>query len=220
MFLSDTFVTLTGKSLIITFIKHASLMLNFNKAIIYIDPVNEFADFHKMPKADYILITHEHYDHFDKSAIEKVKTDKTKIVLNAASQKLLPIGTVLKNGEKLILAEDFKVEAVPSYNLLPEKQKFHPKGGRDNGYVLTLDGLRIYIAGDTEDIPEMAEIKNIDIAFLPINQPYTMLPVQAIHATKILKPKILYPYHYSDTKFDDSFFNELKSVDVRMRGME
>jgi L-ascorbate metabolism protein UlaG (beta-lactamase superfamily) len=105
---------------------------------------------------------------------------------------------VLKNGDKVKYADDVIIEAVPAYNTTLGREQFHPKG-RDNGYILTLDGLRIYIAGDTEDIPEMAELKDIDIAFLPCNQPYTMTIDQCVNAAKIIKPKILFPYHYNET---------------------
>jgi L-ascorbate metabolism protein UlaG (beta-lactamase superfamily) len=104
----------------------------------------------------------------------------------------------MKNGDKVQYADDITIEAVPAYNTTPGREQFHPKG-RDNGYILTLDGLRIYIAGDTEDIPEMANLKDIDIAFLPCNQPYTMTIDQAVNAAKIIKPDVLFPYHYNDT---------------------
>ena len=90
------------------------------------------------------------------------------------------------------------IDAVPAYNTTPGRDKFHPKG-RDNGFILTLDENRIYIAGDTEDIPEMAEIKDIEVAFLPCNQPYTMTPEQLIKAAETIKPKVLFPYHYNET---------------------
>ena len=104
----------------------------------------------------------------------------------------------MRNGDKVQFSKDISIEAVPAYNTTPGREQFHPKG-RDNGYILTLDGLRIYIAGDTEDIPEMEDIKDIDIAFLPCNQPYTMTTDQVVKAAKIIKPKVLYPYHYNDT---------------------
>ena len=104
----------------------------------------------------------------------------------------------MKNSDVLQLADDMKLEAVPAYNTTPGRDKFHPKG-RDNGYILTLGGTRIYIAGDTEDIPELNQVKDIDIAFLPVNQPYTMTPQQAIRPTQIIKPHIFYPYHSGET---------------------
>ena len=117
---------------------------------------------------------------------------------------MLGSGKALKNGDKVKVANDITIEAVPAYNTTPGREQFHPKG-RDNGYILTLDGMRIYIAGDTEDIPEMTNIKDIDIAFLPCNQPYTMTIEQAANAAKIIKPKVLFPYHYNDTPVNKLF---------------
>ena len=126
----------------------------------------------------------------------------------------------MKNGDALQLEPDIKLEAVPAYNT-PGRDKFHPKG-RDNGYILTLGGTRIYIAGDTEDIPELKQVKDIDIAFLPVNQPYTMTPEQAIRATRIIRPRILYPYHYGDTdinKVKDGLKDD-KETEVRIRALQ
>ena len=111
---------------------------------------------------------------------------------------MLGSGEIMANGDQLQIADDIKVEAVPAYNYSEGRTQFHPKG-RDNGYILTVDGLRIYIAGDTEDIPEMASVKDIDIAFLPCNQPYTMTTEQLVKAAKTIKPKVLFPYHYGQT---------------------
>ena len=112
------------------------------------------------------------------------------------------------------------IEAVPAYNTTPGREKYHPRH-RDNGYILTLGGTRIYISGDTEDIPELADLKDIDIAFLPVNQPYTMTVQQAVHAAEMFSPKILYPYHYGDTKVEE-IKEKLKNsnIDVRIREMQ
>ena len=112
---------------------------------------------------------------------------------------MLGYGTVMANGDKIQIADDLTIEAVPAYNTTEANKKFHPKG-RDNGFILTIDGLRIYVAGDTEDIPEMAYIKDIDVAFLPCNQPFTMTPDQLVKAAKTVKPKVLFPYHYGNTE--------------------
>ncbi len=194
----DSFTTKNGKSLKITFFKHASLLLDYAGQKIFIDPVSDYADYTQQPKADFILITHEHGDHFDTKAIAAIETNQTKIIANPNCRKMLNRGQEMKNGDVLQLAKDIKLEAVPAYNTTPGRDKFHPKG-RDNGYILTLGGTRIYIAGDTEDIPELNQVKDIDIAFLPVNQPYTMTPEQAIRAAKIIKPRVLYPYHYGET---------------------
>ena len=219
--LFDEFTTSNNNKIIITFIKHASLIINFDNKIIYIDPVSEYADFSKLQKADIILITHEHYDHFDKKAIEDLKKENTKIILNKNSKELLGSGDYMLNGDNLKISDNILVEAVPAYNTTKNHLQYHPKG-RDNGYILTLDNIRIYIAGDTEDIDEMKKIKNIDILFLPVNQPYTMLPEQAANIAKIIKPKVFYPYHYSDTKIEKvvDLLKNNKEIDVRIRNMQ
>ena len=130
--------------------------------------------------------------------IAALSKDGTQTIVNPSVRKMLGSGVAMTNGESRAIADGVVIDAVPAYNTTDGREKFHPKG-RDNGYVLALDGLRIYIAGDTEDIPEMAGIKDIDIAFLPCNQPYTMTPEQLAKAARTIKPKVLFPYHYSDT---------------------
>ena len=153
----------------------------------------------------------------DPAAITALKKSGTQIIVNPAVQKKLGSGTALKNGESLTIAKGIKIEAVPAYNTSPGHTQFHPKG-RDNGYVLTIDGLRIYIAGDTEVIPEMAALTDIDVAFLPCNQPYTMTPEQVAKAAKTIKPKTLFPYHYSDTPVKRvAELLKGESIDVRIR---
>jgi L-ascorbate metabolism protein UlaG (beta-lactamase superfamily) len=139
---------------------------------------------------------------------------------NPAVRAILGFGTALRNGESVRWRDDVLVEAVPAYNTTQGREKFHPKG-RDNGYVLDLGGFRIYIAGDTEDIPEMADVKDVDVAFLPVNQPYTMTPEQAAAAAKTVKPKVLFPYHYSQTpiqKVADLLAGT--GIDVRIRAYQ
>ena len=214
----DTFKTTGGKEVVITAIKHASLRLQFNGLEIQIDPVIKYApetDYSKFPKADLIFVTHEHFDHYDKDALDTLKKEGTKIFLNPNVRKLYGEGLALTNGETRVISKEIKVEAVPAYNTTKGREKFHPKG-RDNGYVITLDGLRIYIAGDTEPIPEMKAIKNMDVAFLPCNQPYTMTPEQVADAAKTLKPKVLFPYHYSETPIK-RVQELLKNIDVDVR---
>ena len=220
---TDTFKTKGGKEVVITAIKHASLRIQYDGLEIQVDPVAEFApstDYSKFPKADVILVTHEHFDHFDRDTITTLRKDGTQIIANPAVQKMLGFGTALTNGESHALAKGIALEAVPAYNTTPGHTQFHPKG-RDNGYVLTIDGLRIYIAGDTEDIPEMAKLKDIDVAFLPCNQPYTMTPAQVAKAARTIKPKVLFPYHYSQTPIKR--VAELlpgTSIDVRVRNYQ
>lgn len=217
---SDVFTTENNKKIEIFFIKHASLIINYDNKLIYIDPITEYADFSKFPKADLILITHEHYDHLDKQAIENLSKDDTEIILNSNSQKILNSGKIMSNGDELVVLNNINIKAVPAYNITPEHLQFHPKG-RDNGYVLTLDNMKIYIAGDTENIDEMNNLKDIDIAFLPVNQPYTMTIEQANLATKMINPKILYPYHYGNTKIEKlSKLLKESDIDIRIRNME
>ena len=222
-FQTDTFKTQEGKAVTITAIKHASLRIQYDGLEIQVDPVAKYApetDYSKFPKADVILVTHEHFDHFDRDTIATLKKDGTEIVANPAVQKMLGAGTALANGDQRTLAKDIKLDAVPAYNTTPGHTQFHPKG-RDNGYVLTIDGLRIYIAGDTEDIPEMSALKDIDVAFLPCNQPYTMTPEQVAKAARTIKPKVLFPYHYSQTPIKQvADLLTGSGIDVRIRNYQ
>jgi len=216
----DTFLTDSGKEVTITFIKHGSLMLTYEGQQIQVDPVTLFAQYSTFPKADYILVTHEHGDHLDAQAIDTLTQADTRLILNPSSREILGKGEEIRNGERLQLTDDILLEAVPAYNTTPGREQYHPRH-RDNGYILTIDGLRIYIAGDTEDIPEMRELKEIDIAFLPVNQPYTMTVAQAVRAAKMFTPKVLYPYHFGET--DVKPIKEQLSgsgIDVRIRKME
>lgn len=220
----DTFNTKSGKTLKIHALTHASIRIEYDGKEIEIDPVSKMEDktidYASMPKADLILVTHDHFDHLDKKAIQQLTGKQTTLIANPLGIETLGYGLALIPGQSFQWAEDIKVEAVPAYNITKGHQQFHPKG-RDNGYILTIDGIRIYIAGDTEDIPEMAEIKDIDIAFLPCNQPYTMTPEQLIRVAKTIKPKVLFPYHYSQT--DVSHLPELlkaEGIEVRIRHYE
>ena len=217
----DEFTTKSGKTVKITCIKHGSLEISYNGTEIQVDPVGfgvqPTTDYNQFPKANIILITHEHKDHFDREAITCVRTPATSIYSNLAVYNMFRNSIPLSNGDSIIYAPDIKIEAVPAYNYTEGRTQFHPQG-RDNGYILTLDGLRIYIAGDTEDIPEMANIKDIDVAFLPCNQPYTMTVDQLVNAAKIIKPKVLFPYHYSQTPVTQAVMKLAGSgIEVRIR---
>lgn len=220
-FESDHFIAKDGKPLEITFIKHGSLLLNYDGHRIYIDPVSDYADYTQLPKADVILITHEHHDHFDPKAIAAISTADTRIITNAAVQQKIGKGKSMKNGDVLQPTEWMEIQAVPAYNTTPGREMYHPYA-RDNGYINTLGGTRIYIAGDTEDIPEMQQLKNIDIAFLPVNQPYTMTIPQAVHAAHMISPRILYPYHYGDTPIEQlkEELKKDKTIEVRIRQLQ
>jgi gluconolactonase len=208
--------------LTITFIGHASLMFSFNGKTIHVDPVSREADYAEMPKADLILITHEHGDHFDPVAIRTLRKHDTQIVLTRACSQSMPGGIVMSNGDVRTI-DGLKIEAVPAYNIVHQRSlgnPFHPKG-RGNGYVITFGDKRVYVAGDTENIPEMKQLRNIDVAFLPMNLPYTMTPEMVADAAESFRPKILYPYHYGQTD-PNRLVDLLKtspSIEVRIRRM-
>lgn len=198
-FSPDEYETSAGK-LKISFIGHGTLMFDFNGKIIHVDPWGKLADYSSLPKADLILVTHEHGDHFDSIAIRQISKKTTTLVGNPVVIEKMGEGEIMRNGDIKVF-QDIKVEAVLAYNTAEGRDKFHPMG-RDNGYVINFGNRRVYVAGDTENIPEMAFLKNINIAFLPMNQPYTMLPEQVADAVKMIKPAILYPYHYGDSDID------------------
>lgn len=219
----DEFTTASGKTVKFHALMHACIRIQYDGKEIQIDPVsklgNRTVNYADMPKADYIFVTHEHGDHYDAGALKLLSGDKTQLVMNKRCADMYGSGKVMENGDKLQLG-DITVEAVAAYNSTPGREQFHPKG-RDNGYILTIDGLRIYIAGDTEDIPEMSTVKDIDIAFLPCNQPFTMTPEQLIRAAKVIKPRVLFPYHYGQTDLS-GVPAALKGtgIDVRIRHYE
>lgn len=219
----DVFKTKSGKTVKFHALVHASIRMEYDGKEIEIDPVtklgNKMINYGSMPKADYIFLTHEHGDHFDKEAIKQLTGGKTQLIANKRCAEMLGYGEIMVNGQTSMF-NDIKVEAVPAYNNSEGRTQFHPKG-RDNGYILNIDGLRIYIAGDTEDIPEMQNVKDIDIAFMPCNQPYTMTIDQLVKAAKTVKPKVLFPYHYGQTDVK-GIPSQLKDsgIDVRIRHYE
>ena len=219
----DVFKTKSGKTVTFHALTHASIRIQYDGKEIEIDPVtklgNKTIDYASMPKADYLLVTHEHFDHFNQDAIKLLTGEQTQFITNQRCADMYGSGTVMVNGQSSVF-HDIQVEAVPAYNYTEGHTQFHPKG-RDNGYILTLDGLRIYIAGDTEDIPEMSAIKDIDVAFLPCNQPYTMTPDQLVKAARIIKPKVVFPYHYGQTDVS-GIPEQLKrdGIEVRIRHYE
>lgn len=196
----DQYTTPQG-TLSVTLIGHGSLLLQLNGKQIYVDPYGKVADYSNYPKADLILITHEHYDHFDKKELDKIVTPHTTIISTATVEKEFGRAYIMNNGNSTTwssLNMEIKIEAVPAYNIVqkrPDGQPFHPKGS-GNGYILNIGTFRVYIAGDTELIPEMKNLGAIDIAFLPKNLPYTMSDEMFIEAAKVVNPKVLYPYHY------------------------
>lgn len=216
---TDVFKTDSGKTVKIHALMHASVRVEYDGREIEVDSATKLGDrtvdFTAMPKADYIFVTHEHFDHYDAEALKLLMGDKTQLIMNKRCADMYGAGKVMVNGDKMQV-DDITVEAVPAYNTSPDKLDKHPKG-RDNGYILTIDGLRIYFAGDTEDVPEMATIKDIDVAFFPCNSP-TMSVEQLVKAAKLIKPKVVYPYHFGQT--DVSVIPPMlegEGIEVRLR---
>ena len=221
-FQTDIIKTSSG-DLTITFIGHGSLMFAFGGKVIHVDPYSKLADYSKLPKADILLITHEHRDHLDAAALEKVRAEKTRVVLTEAGAGQVNGGIVMKNGDVRTI-EGIMIEAVPAYNIAGKRengQPYHPKGA-GNGYILTVGDKRVYVAGDTEKIPEMKGFRDIDIAFLPMNLPYTMTPEMVADAAKMIMPKVLYPYHTGDTDIAQltALMKDQKGIEVRIRRMQ
>jgi L-ascorbate metabolism protein UlaG (beta-lactamase superfamily) len=194
-FETDTIET-SGGPLDITFLGHGTLMLKFNDKVIHIDPFTRVADYSNLPKADLILITHEHHDHLDLDALSKIQTEKTVVILTETCAQQLDGGIVMQNGD-VHTFDLVTVEAVPAYNLLHKRengQPFHPKGV-GNGYILTFGDTRVYVAGDTENIPEMKAVADAANAF---------------------RPDILYPYHFGNTDTSE-LVDLLKEEDIQVR---
>lgn len=251
IFERDMFKTPAG-DLGITFIGHGTLMLSFGETIVHIDPVSRYLDYtgtfrvrtrtitdekgktttvdpgaeptaSAVPKADLILVTHEHGDHLDTEAIAALRTGTTQIALAYRCAAEVKEAIVVKNGDKKIFG-GLSVEVVPAYNLVHKRESgdpYHPQGA-GNGYVIEFGGKRLYVAGDTENTPEMKALKKIDIAFLPMNLPYTMTPEMVADAAKGFKPKILYPYHFGRTDPTEllRLLKDTEAVEVRIRDMK
>jgi L-ascorbate metabolism protein UlaG (beta-lactamase superfamily) len=199
------------------FIGHGTLMFKLNDFVIHIDPVGSYGNYKNLPKADLILVTHEHSDHLDANLIGQLRKPGTVMLCSKSCVAEIPWAQPIANGETRIVS-GITIEAIPAYNIRNMRapgQPFHPRG-TGNGYVLTIGDKRIYIAGDTENTPEMKALKNINVAFLPMNLPYTMTPEMVADAAKAFKPEILYPYHYSDTKAE-TLVNLLIGTDIEVR---
>ena len=221
-FETDTIKTSAG-DLTITFIGRGTLIFTFAERVIHLDPWTRLADYTKLPQADLILLTHEHRDHLDLRALELVRTEKAVVVLTETCARQVKGGIVMRNGE-VKTVEGLNIETVPAYNMVhmrKDGRPFHPKGV-GNGYAITFGDKKIYVAGDTENTPEMNKLRDIDIAFLPMNVPYTMRPEMVADAAKTFKPKILYPYHYgkTDTSKLVELLKDVKGIEVRIRNME
>lgn len=215
-----------GNDIQFTFFKHASFAIKIGQRHIYNDPVVQYAEYVRLPKADLVLVTHSHYDHLDRAAIDDITTHQSTILCDKTSAEVFDgEAVVMTPGLKAQPWEGLTVEAVAAYNTSEGHTDFHPQAREDCGYILELTtGLRIYIAGDTELTPEMKALKDIDVAFLPVNQPYTMTVDQAAEAVHAIRPAIFYPYHYGqvEEKTDiDRLVELVKDItDIRIRPME
>ena len=198
----ETFQTKSGKPIGITLIKHGSLEIFYDGLSIQVDPVSglgkptDYAA--EFPKADFILVTHEHGDHYNPEVIKDLSKEDTRVITTERIHDMLGYGEVLSNGRVTTAGKGITIEAVPAYNTTEGREQFHPRGN-GNGYLLTIGGLRILISGDSEDIVEYSFLEDIDVAFLSANQPYTMTLEQCIHAAQTIKPKVLIPYHLGNT---------------------
>ncbi len=221
-FQTDTIRTASG-TLSMTFIGHGTLMFSFNGRTIHIDPVGEYADYASLPDADLILVTHHHGDHLDPDAIAKIMQAGTQVICTESCLERLPDAIAMKNGDTRDVL-GLSVEAVPAYNIIHKRgngEPYHPKGV-GNGYVIRFGDKKIYVAGDTENIPEMAGLKGICCAFLPMNLPYTMTPEMVSQAVRIFHPAILYPYHYGNTDVNKllELMQDDPSCEVRIRNLQ
>lgn len=221
MFPKDTIESDNGP-LIITFVGHASLIFEWKGETIHIDPSSREANYYNLPKATMIFITHHHGDHCDPASLKAISQEKTKTFMSSQAHEKWNQGMVLRPGQS-VTVKGIAIETLPAYNIEHKRDDDTPYHvfGEGNSYVITLGEKRIFIGGDTENTPEMKALRNIDIAFLPMNLPYTMTPEMVADAAKGFKPKILYVYHYG--KSDLNHLRELmadeKDVDLRIKRM-
>ena len=200
----DTITAADGSQITFTFYAHASLGIAWNGLQLYVDPVGEF-DWDSQPKADAILVTHSHYDHLEMATIERLQKEGTVILCDKTSAEAFEHDCVTMLPRAISMpVEGVTVRAVAAYNISEGHTDFHPESREDCGYLITLGGTTIYIAGDTEDNEDVLALKDVDVAFLPVNQPYTMTVEQAARVVKAIQPTIFYPYHYGqvDEKTD------------------
>jgi L-ascorbate metabolism protein UlaG (beta-lactamase superfamily) len=199
-------------SLAIHWVGHGSLYFEFSGMVIHVDPYSSVADYSTLPDADLIFITHGHGDHYDLNALNEIIKDSTLMICTQAVRdegSYTDTAVVLNNWDSAVF-RGIPVKAVPAYNFPPGGIS-HEKG-IGNGYIFTFNDLKVYVAGDTEDIDEMAELGKIHIAFLPMNIPYTMTPEQAANAAEMIKPNILYIYHFGNS--DTAYFRTLVANEI------
>jgi len=222
---TDTFTAKDGSEIRITFFSHASLSIEVKGKYIYVDPTADAADYARLPKADLVLITHSHYDHLDRAAIDDLTTRSSMIVCDRTSAEAFDFEcTTMAPGMTTDPFAWLHIEARPAYNTTESHLQFHPREREDCGYLLTIGGgTRIYIPGDTEDNAELLSLRKIDVLMLPVNQPYTMTVEQAVRTVKAIRPAVFYPIHYGQTDIEtnlDRLRTELEGVtEVRIRPM-
>jgi len=221
-FEKDVVETSVG-NLEMTFIGHGTLMFMLNDYVIHIDPVSRYAEYGLLPDADLVLVTHEHGDHLDIEAIANIRKQSTVVVCSQISARQLDNPIVMNNGDTEMI-NGIRIQAVPAYNIEHKRENgdpFHSKGD-GNGYVLSMGDTKVYIAGDTENVPEMADLIGIDIAFLPMNLPYTMTPRMVADAVELFNPAILYPYHFGSTNTDEivDLLKDNEDCEVRIRKLQ
>ncbi|MCL3882274.1 MBL fold metallo-hydrolase [Marivita sp. GX14005] len=204
-------------------VEHASFVMQTPAGTIYVDPVGAADRYSDLPAPDLILITHEHGDHYNAETLGAVMTDQTRMITNPAVFDMLPEdlasrASAMANGDEMDM-DGITVNAIPAYNMTEGRLQFHPEG-RDNGYVLDFGGFRVYISGDTEDIPAMRELENIDLAFVCMNLPFTMDASAAASAVSDFAPTFVYPYHYRGRDGgtqDPAEFAKMVEGDVEVR---
>jgi L-ascorbate metabolism protein UlaG (beta-lactamase superfamily) len=222
---SDVIQTSEGE-LKMSFIGHGTLMFKFNELVIHIDPWMRDADYATMPDADLILVTHEHGDHLDMTAINHIMNEDTRVVMTETCMEQLEdfTATVMHNGEGGSI-HGIGIRAIPAYNIMNTRSNgspYHPKGV-GNAYILSFGDTNVLIGGDTENIPEYKNLDvDIDIAFLPMNLPYTMTPEMVADAALAFQPEILYPYHYGQTDPQElvKLLKDEKGIEVRVRDLK
>ncbi len=217
----DTIPTAAGP-LEITFIGHGTLIFTWQGKVIHVDPWTRLADYSALPKADAVLITHAHRDHLDPVALALVRTPATAVVASPACEGKINGALILANGDRRTVA-GIEVTAVPAYNLVHRKENgspYHPKG-EGNGYLLAFGDLTVLVAGDTENVPELEALSGVEVAFLPMNLPFTMTPEMVADLARALKPRLLYPYHYGDTDPQRlvDLLADTPEIEVRIRPM-
>ena len=225
---SDRITTASGKEVTFTFFAHSTFAIDFDGKRIYNDPVAGFlGDVASLPKADAMFIGHHHYDHMEVEAVEALRGEECTIVCDTTTASMLPAKGIiaLRPGEGTNVC-GIEVQTLPAYNSTEGRTDFHPQSRGDLGYILNIGGTRIYIAGDGEPTPEMMALRDIDIAFLPVNQPYTMTEEQASEVLHAIRPRVFYPYHYGQVEHRTDLEKltrltaDIEGMEIRIRPME